>query len=50
MAMVLLYPDWVGEAGDRLPAEVWRILFPLRFIASCAPRRAPASTPPSSRP
>jgi len=25
------YPEWAGEAGDRLPAEVWRILYPLRF-------------------
>jgi soluble lytic murein transglycosylase len=25
------YPDWVGEAGDRLPEEAWRILFPLEF-------------------
>ena len=33
VAMKRAYPDWVGEAGDRLPAEVWRILFPLRFDA-----------------
>jgi soluble lytic murein transglycosylase len=25
------FPHWVGEAGDQLPSEVWRILFPLRF-------------------
>jgi soluble lytic murein transglycosylase len=30
-AMKRAYPEWVGEAGDRLPAEVWRILFPLRY-------------------
>jgi len=25
------FPEWVGEAGDRLPGEVWRILFPIRY-------------------
>ena len=30
-AMKRAYPEWVGEAGDRLPREVWRILFPLRY-------------------
>jgi soluble lytic murein transglycosylase len=25
------YPEWVGEAGDRLPAEAWRILYPLQY-------------------
>jgi soluble lytic murein transglycosylase len=30
-AMKRAYPEWVGEAGDRLPPEVWRILFPLRY-------------------
>ncbi len=30
-AMKRACPEWVGEAGDRLPAEVWRILFPLGF-------------------
>jgi soluble lytic murein transglycosylase len=30
-AMKRAYPEWVGEAGDRLPSEVWRILFPLRY-------------------
>jgi soluble lytic murein transglycosylase len=33
VAMKRAYPEWVGEAGDRLPAEVWRILFPLRYDA-----------------
>ncbi len=31
IAMKRAYPEWVGEAGDRLPADVWRILFPLRY-------------------
>jgi len=30
-AMKRACPEWVGEAGDRLPPEVWRILFPLGF-------------------
>ncbi len=25
------FPEWIGEAGDRLPAEVWHVLFPLRY-------------------
>jgi soluble lytic murein transglycosylase len=25
------FPEWVGEAGDRLPADVWRIMFPLAY-------------------
>jgi soluble lytic murein transglycosylase len=33
VAMKRAYPEWIGEAGDRLPAEVWRILFPLRYDA-----------------
>ena len=32
-AMKRAYPEWVGEAGDRLPSEVWQILFPLRYDA-----------------
>ena len=30
-AMKRAYPEWVGEAGNRLPSEVWQILFPLRY-------------------
>ncbi len=30
-AMKRAYPEWVGEAGDHLPTEVWSILFPLRY-------------------
>lgn len=30
-AMKRAYPEWVGEAGDRLPREVWQVLFPLKF-------------------
>jgi len=31
VTMKRAYPEWVSEAGDRLPPEVWRILFPLRY-------------------
>ncbi len=30
-AMKRAYPEWVGEAGDRLPREVWQVLFPIRY-------------------
>lgn len=30
-AMKRAYPEWVGEAGDRLPREVWQVMFPIRF-------------------
>lgn len=25
------YPEWISERGERLPEEVWRILYPLEF-------------------
>lgn len=30
-SMKRAYPEWAGEAGDRLPPEVWRILYPLEY-------------------
>src|SRR5262249_17232789 len=30
-AMKRAFPEYVTEAGDRLPEEVWRVLFPLEF-------------------
>jgi soluble lytic murein transglycosylase len=30
-AMKRAYPEYVGEAGDHLPEEFWRILYPLQF-------------------
>ena len=30
-AMKRAYPEWIGEGGDRLPREVWQVLFPMRF-------------------
>jgi soluble lytic murein transglycosylase len=32
-AMKRAFPEWVGEAGDRLPREVWQVMFPLRYDA-----------------
>ncbi len=31
VTMKRAYPEWVGEAGDALAPEVWRIMFPLRY-------------------
>jgi len=31
VAMKRAYPQWVGEAGDRLPREVWQVLYPIRY-------------------
>jgi soluble lytic murein transglycosylase len=31
VAMKRAYPEWVGEAGDRLPREVWQVLYPIRY-------------------
>jgi soluble lytic murein transglycosylase len=33
IAMKRAFPEWIGQAGDRLPGEVWRILFPIRYEA-----------------
>jgi soluble lytic murein transglycosylase len=30
-AMKRAYPGWVGEAGDRLPREVWQVMYPIRY-------------------
>lgn len=32
-AMKRAYPEHISAAGDRLPPEVWRILYPLEFAA-----------------
>ena len=31
LSMKRAYPEWITEAGDRLPDEMWRILYPLAF-------------------
>ncbi|MFI4944773.1 MAG: transglycosylase SLT domain-containing protein, partial [Burkholderiales bacterium] len=31
VAMKRAYPDWISEAGDRLPREVWQVLYPIRY-------------------
>jgi peptidoglycan lytic transglycosylase len=33
VAMKKAHPEWIGAAGDRLPEEIWHILFPLRYDA-----------------
>ena len=48
-AMKRAYPEWVGEAGDRLPREVWRILFPLRYDAELRRGRAGGGPRPGPR-
>ena len=25
------YPEWISEAGERLPREVWQVLYPIRY-------------------
>ena len=30
-ALKAAHPEWVGEAGDRLPREFWEVLFPIRY-------------------
>jgi len=47
VAMKRAFPEWIGEAGDRLPAEVWRILFPLRFDESLRAKAAEEGLDPS---
>jgi soluble lytic murein transglycosylase len=31
VAMKRAYPEWISEAGDRLPREVWQVLYPIRY-------------------
>ncbi|HEY5906896.1 MAG TPA: lytic transglycosylase domain-containing protein, partial [Vicinamibacteria bacterium] len=31
VAMKRAYPQYIGEAGDELPAELWKILFPIGY-------------------
>ena len=31
VGMKRAFPEWIGEAGDRLPLEAWHIMYPLRF-------------------
>jgi soluble lytic murein transglycosylase len=31
VSMKRAYPEWISEAGDSLPDEMWRILYPLAF-------------------
>lgn len=31
IAMKKAYPEYLGEAGDRLPDEIWRIIYPIQY-------------------
>jgi soluble lytic murein transglycosylase len=46
-AMKRAFPEWIGEAGDRLPAEVWRILYPIRFDETLRAKAAEEGLDPS---
>ena len=47
VAMKKAFPEWIGEAGDHLPAEVWHILYPLRFDESLRAKAVEESVDPS---
>ncbi len=47
VAMKKAFPEWIGEAGDHLPAEVWHILYPLRFDESLRAKAVEESLDPS---
>ena len=49
IAMKRAYPEWVGEAGDGLPREVWQVLFPLRYEPGAASRRPRGGARPRAR-
>ena len=34
------YPEYIGEGGDLLPADVWKILFPIGFADTLAAKAA----------
>ena len=36
IAMKKAYPEYIGEAGDLLPVDVWRILYPIGFEETLA--------------
>lgn len=46
-AMKRAYPEWVSESGDRLPREVWEILYPLDFGALLRAKAAQESLEPA---
>src|SRR5262249_11164639 len=47
VGMKKAFPVWIGEAGDQLPPEVWRILYPLRFDESLRAKSAEEGLDPS---
>jgi soluble lytic murein transglycosylase len=36
IAMKKAYPEYIGEAGDLLPADVWKILYPIGYADTLA--------------
>lgn len=40
LGMKRAFPEWIGQAGERLPDEVWRILYPLDFEDSLRTKAA----------
>jgi soluble lytic murein transglycosylase len=40
IAMKKAYPEYIGEGGDLLPADVWKILFPIGFEETLAAKAA----------
>jgi len=40
IAMKKAYPEYIGEGGDLLPADVWKILFPIGFADTLAVKAA----------
>jgi soluble lytic murein transglycosylase len=47
VAMKKAYPEYIGEAGDLLPADVWKILFPIGFSDALAAESAEKGLDPS---
>ncbi len=43
VSMKRAHPEWISEAGDRLPEEVWRILYPIDFDELLRQKAAEAS-------
>jgi soluble lytic murein transglycosylase len=46
-AMRRAYPEFLGEGGDELPGDVWKILFPLQFRDALEARAAAEGVDPA---
>jgi len=47
IAMTQAHPEFIGDAGDQLPEEVWRILYPLEFEGELRARASAAGLDPA---